>query len=94
MGEPDLVSPEPNADHSLPFHLAMWLAGLPPAVVKSPPAYQSEPETASDVTSLFIPGPNADQALPFHLAMWLAGLPPAVVNPPPAYKSEPEIASA
>ena len=48
----------------------MLLAALPPAVVKSPPAYRSLPDTASaDTPSPFIPEPSADQLLPFHLAM-------------------------
>lgn len=72
----------------------MELAAAPPAVVKSPPAYTSEPVTASASTDPFIPEPRADQALPFHLAMWLAATSPAVVNLPPAYTSEPETASA
>src|ERR1039457_1173558 len=36
--EPAPEIPEPRADQLLPFHLAMLLAGLPPAVVKLPPA--------------------------------------------------------
>ena len=49
----------------------MLLAALPPAVVKSPPAYRLLPDTASAYTqrSSFIPEPSADQLLPFHLAM-------------------------
>ena len=39
--------PEPKADQALPSHLAMLLAATPPAVVKSPPAYRSVPDTAS-----------------------------------------------
>src|SRR5216117_435538 len=31
--------PEPSADQPLPFHLAIPLAALPPAVVKSPPPH-------------------------------------------------------
>src|SRR5213593_4207952 len=72
----------------------MPLAALPPAVVKSPPAYRSLPDTASAYTTLSIPEPSADQLLPFHLAIRLAALPPAVVNPPPAYRSLPDTASA
>ena len=47
----------------------MSLAALPPAVVKSPPAYNVLPDTASALTSPFIPEPRADQLLPFHCAM-------------------------
>ena len=45
---------------------------MPPAVVKSPPAYNVLPDTASAYTQLFkpfIPEPRADQLLPFHCAM-------------------------
>ena len=51
----------------------MLLAALPPAVVKSPPAYNVLPDTASADTQVviasFIPEPRADQLLPFHCAM-------------------------
>ena len=43
-----LLVPVPSAAQVLPFHLAIWLALTPPAVVKSPPAYRSLPETASE----------------------------------------------
>src|SRR5439155_683811 len=43
--------PEPSADQLLPFHLAIPLAGLPPAVAKTPPAYKSLPDTASADTT-------------------------------------------
>src|SRR5205823_9752504 len=75
-----LLIPEPKADQLLPFHLAMLVAALPPAVVKSPPAYRSLPDTASADTNWFIPEPKADQPMPSHLAMLVAALPPAVVN--------------
>ena len=42
--------PEPSALQLLPFQAAMWLAGTPPAVVKSPPAYSVLPLTASAST--------------------------------------------
>src|SRR6266511_3477658 len=89
--------PEPSADQLLPFHLAMFVATLPPAVVKAPPAYRSLPDTASAYTKGLgppIPEPSAVQLLPFHLAMLAAALPPAVVKYPPAYKSLPDTASA
>ena len=62
----------------------MLAAGLPPAVVKPPPAYRSPPDTASAATLLPIPEPKADQLLPFHLAMFVAAMPPAVSKKPPA----------
>jgi hypothetical protein len=91
-----LLIPEPSADQLLPSHLAMFLAGLPPAVVKLPPAYTSPPDTASAATSGSppIPEPSGDQLLPFHLATKLAAVPPAVVKWPPAYRSLPDTASA
>ena len=46
---PDI--PEPRADQVLPFHFAMHLAAMPPAVVKLPPAYNVPPDTASAFTS-------------------------------------------
>ena len=72
----------------------MELAGLPPAVVKVPPAYNMPPDTANAHTSLFIPEPRADQVLPFHCAMELAALPPALKKSPPAYTVLPDTASA
>ena len=42
--------PEPRADQLLPFHCAMLVAAIPPAVVKSPPAYNVLPDTASATT--------------------------------------------
>src|SRR5437899_3239453 len=85
--------PEPSADQLLPSHLAMFVAALPPAVVKAPPAYRSLPETASAYTLPFIPEPSAVQVLPSHLAMSLAALPPAILKRPPAYTLLPETAS-
>ena len=43
-----------------------------PAVVNSPSAYRSLPDTASTLTPPSIPEPRADHARPFHLAMELA----------------------
>src|SRR5437867_2901762 len=93
MPSPPLI-PEPNADQLLPFHLAILVAASPPAVVKSPPAYRSLPDTVSAYTPPFIPEPSADQLLPFHLAILVAALPPAVVKAPPAYTLLPNTASA
>src|ERR1039457_148589 len=70
---PDI--PEPRADQLLPFHCAMLVAALPPAVVKWPPAYNVPPDTASASTPGAkksppeIPDPRADQLLPFHWAI-------------------------
>ena len=66
---PPLI-PEPRADQLLPFHCAMSLAALPPAVMKLPPAYKVLPDTASANTGPpGIPEPTGDQLLPFHWAM-------------------------
>src|SRR5665213_1759501 len=46
----------------------MSLAAMPPAVEKSPPAYNVLPDTASAYTPLSIPEPTGDQLLPFHRA--------------------------
>ena len=62
-------TPEPKADHALPFHFATYFALLPPAVVNWPPAYTSVPDTANAETPPFSPDPKGDQELPFHLAM-------------------------
>src|SRR6476620_10203724 len=86
--------PDSIADQLLPFHLAMFFAGLPPAVPKKPPAYRFVPDTNNEYTSLLVPEPNAVHVLPFHFAMRLAVLPPAVVNIPPAYTLVPDTASA
>jgi hypothetical protein len=60
---------------------------VPPAVVKSPPAYRFPAlSVASARTVLFMPVPRADQDVPFHFATRLAGAPPAVVKKPPAYR--------
>src|SRR5437879_5051055 len=72
----------------------MYADIFPPAVVKSPPAYRSLPDTANALTKLFMPEPSAVQLVPFHLAMRLAMLPPAVVKWPPAYTLLPDTASA
>src|SRR6476646_3275847 len=92
-----MLIPAPRADQPFPSHLAMFLAGLPSAVVNNPPANTSLPETASAKTSglaPFIPAPNADQLFPSHLAMFVAAIPPALVNEPPTYTLLPDTASA
>src|SRR5438876_2349726 len=51
-------SPAPNADHTLPFHLATLSAGtLPPTVVNLPPTYSSSPMNCSAVTGLPVKPP-------------------------------------
>src|ERR1041385_3819654 len=92
--EAPLVIPGPSPIQLVPFHLAIQLTVLPPAVRKVPPTYRSEPDSASAETSLSTPVPNADQLLPLHLATRLAAMPPAVVKAPPAYTLEPDTASA
>src|SRR5947208_13005439 len=93
-----LFIPEASADQLFPFHLAMYPAEIPPAVLKYPPSYKSLPDAASAYTWGLIlplnPEPSADQLLPFHFAVLVAGLPPAVVNEPPTYKLPPDTASA
>jgi len=86
--------PDPKADQLLPFHLATFVAAVPPAEVNQPPAYRSLPDTARANTSLFSPEPKADQLLPSHFAMLVAAVPPAVVKKPPTYKLVPDTASA
>ena len=40
------LKPAPKADHVAPSHCAIELAGTPPAVVNTPPAYSALPDTA------------------------------------------------
>src|SRR4051812_49016430 len=51
-------TPEPSALQVLPSHLAMFVAGLPPAVVNPPPTYKLLPDTASAYTD--DPGSNPE----------------------------------
>jgi hypothetical protein len=83
-------APVPNALHVLPFHFAIRLPGLPPAVVNVPATYTSDPLTAiaSTVPSL-MPVPRALQIVPFHKAILFAFTPPAAANIPPTYTFEP-----
>lgn len=69
--------PDPSGDQLLPFHFAIPMAVVPPAVVKRPPANRLLPDTASADTASFIPSPTGDQLLPFHFAMNLAAFPPS-----------------
>ena len=71
--------PEPNADQLLPSHLAMFAAGIPPAVSNTPPAYKSVPRAARANTTdtngpPLTPVPSADQALPFQEGIAAVGL--------------------
>src|SRR5437667_8890586 len=65
---PFIPMPEPRLDQLLPFHLAMLLAALPPAVVNWPPAYTWLADTASAFTPMGEPppisDPRANQLLP------------------------------
>jgi hypothetical protein len=76
------------------------MAGLPPAIVKLPPAYSVLPDTASAYTVpwnrelALIPDPGIDQLLPSHRARLLAHAPPAFVKLPPPYSVLPDTASA
>ena len=60
--------PELSADQLLPFHCAMLVAAMPPAVENKPPTYNVPPDTASAYTLPFSPEPRADQVVPFHCA--------------------------
>src|SRR5437870_9078991 len=93
--------PLPSVYHWLPSHLATLLAGLPPAVVKSPPTNNSLPLSTrlytplpSPSIPLALPSPNGCHWLPSHLAIRFASIPPAVVKEPPAYRVVPSSASA
>src|SRR6185312_8046846 len=84
----------PRLDHEPPSHLATRVMVWPPALVKFPVAYKSEPSKARALTGWllvgpFKPAPSADQELPFQCAIFSAGTPPAVVNFPAAYRSSP-----
>src|SRR5438094_871923 len=85
-----LFIPAPSADQLLPSHLAMFVAALPPAVVKKPPAYTSLPDTASANTSAERREPNASQPRTAHLPLLDPAMPAAVVPPAPAYTPPPD----
>src|SRR5689334_8142729 len=74
------LTPLPSGDQPAPAHLAMLLAGMPPALVNIPPTNNAGPLpsswTASAQTAPFVPPPTADQLVPSHLAR------PCVVTPP------------
>jgi hypothetical protein len=77
--------PVPSADHEVPFHFAILFTVVPPAVVKTPPAYRFPLESmARAFTVLFIPVPSPDHEVPFHFAILFAVVPPAVVKDPTA----------
>src|SRR5262249_6497635 len=78
-------TPAPSADHAFPFHLAMLFAGMPPALVKLPPAYRPLPDTVRARTQPLTPEPSADHAFPSHLA---------IPEAPPAYRLLPNITKA
>src|SRR5439155_225078 len=88
------IRPPPKGYHWLPSQRAMWLALIPPAVVKPPPTYTSLSLIAMVWTGSSTPLPRADQLLPSHLAMWFTNTPPAVLKVPPTYTSLPLIAIA
>src|SRR2546422_11312392 len=58
--EPTPPNPESSADQLLPSHLAIRLAALPPAVVNTPPAYTSLPDTASANTTARTSRPDTE----------------------------------
>src|SRR6188474_2310836 len=88
------IIPEPMGCHAEPFQTAMFLAGLPPACEKFPPAYTLDSSPCSANTEPEIPVPAACHVVPSQRATLLALTPPAVVNCPPAHRSSPAIASA
>ena len=71
-------------------HFATRKTDTSAATVKLPPAYTSEPDTASASTLLFGPNPRPFHVVPSHLAMFDC----AEKNELPAYTSEPDTASA
>src|SRR5207244_2822578 len=78
--------PLASAAQVLPFHRAMLLALVPPAVVNEPAAIKSLPLTARANTQppVFTPMPTGDHTLPFHRAIEVALFPPASLKCPPA----------
>src|SRR4051812_8851577 len=84
------LTPLPRVDHEVPFHFAMQLTGMPPAVVSTPPAYRSLPWVVRALTPIpATPSPRGDHEVPSQRARRLVPLtPPAWVNTPPAYTSE------
>ena len=72
------------------------MAALPPADVKSPPAYNVLPDTASASTGYWycIPDPTSDQLVPFHCATEELSLNCSVAKLPPAYNVLPDTTSA
>src|SRR5213082_1595100 len=65
----------------------MFVAAIPPALLKLPPAYSAPAFQASASTSPFTPVPGTVQLTPSHLAKWLAATPPAEVKSPPTKMS-------
>src|SRR3954471_10498987 len=75
---------------------AMRLRGLASIVVNDPPAYTSEPDTASALTCPLALGFQAGSAVPdgpISFAILCRGCPPMFRNSPPAYTSVPDTAS-
>jgi hypothetical protein len=81
----------PKADHALPFHFAMWFAGVPLAFVNPPAAYTSLPLNTIAFIVLFTPLPSAAQFPPVvsPTAILFAVRIPVWVNEPPAYNTPP-----
>ena len=76
------LTPLPKADQELPFQRAMFLAGLPPAKAKVPPAYRMPPgsitRASTEVLVPFALPVKEDQTLPFQRG--LHGLPTACIS--------------
>ena len=62
----------------------LLLAGFPPAVVNSPPAYTLPPNTVTAYTGLLMPLDRGAHAFAAQRATYTADAPPACVNEPPA----------
>ena len=77
--------PSAIADQALPFQRARFVAAIPPANEKSPPANNSVPRTASEYTNTVcenvagvIPEPSAVHCAPSHLPTLFTVTPLAV----------------
>ena len=87
--EPPLTPP-PNADQAVPFHLAIRFKVVAPLVTKLPPAYTTPAKlesvglVASALTLPSKPAPSADHEVPSQLAMRFTDpTPPTVRKVPP-----------
>src|SRR5262249_31088906 len=81
------------ADQAPPLQWAMWFAGAPADMVKSPPAMTSSFDktaraaTRTPASPVARPAPSGVQAVPSHRAILAAATPPACAKYPPAMRS-------